>query len=274
MAVLITGCSSGIGLDAALFLRDNGYDVIATARNDKDIHYLKQNKLKPLKLELGCDESISNGFNEALLLADNGRIDVLINNAAFAQVGALEDLCRTSLRKQFETNVFGVQLLTNLAVKSMRVHNQGKIIHIGSILGVVSMPFTGAYNASKYALEGLADTLRLELNDTDISVTVIEPGPIESSFRANCLKHSLPFLESKESRFQNAYDKQKKQIQGQQSSKFMKPSRVVSKKLLKIMRTRKPKPRYRITTPAHIVYFLKRILPSRSLDFILKRASL
>ncbi len=271
MAILITGCSSGIGLSTALFLQNHGFDVIASARSAAAVAALNAKNLKAILLDVDSDESIVTAFNESLALANNHKIDVLINNAAFAQAGALEDLSREALRQQFETNVFGLQSLTNLAVRHMRGNNQGKIIHIGSILGLVGMPFSGAYNASKYALEGLADTLRLELRDTPIQVILIEPGPIKSKFRENCLTRSASQLVPNNSHYSSQYKKKVKDLNNEKKDPFMKPSTTVAKKILKIIKTKNPKPRYKVTLPAHLIAFLKRLLSSRYLDKVLAR---
>lgn len=269
MAILITGCSSGIGLSTALYLKEQGYDVIASARSADAVAALKEQELKAVQLDVDDDDSIERAFSASLTLADSHCIDVLINNAAFAQAGALEDLSRDALRRQFETNVFGLQVLTNLAVKHMRGLKQGKIIHIGSILGLVAMPLSGAYNASKYALEGLADTLRLELKDTSIKVVVIEPGPIESNFRENCLSRSSDLLTPNDSHYALNYQKKVSALRSEQKDIFMKSPDVVAKIILRIIKAKNPKNHYRVTLPAHLIAGLKRLLPSRWLDILL-----
>ncbi|MDH5446633.1 MAG: SDR family NAD(P)-dependent oxidoreductase, partial [Gammaproteobacteria bacterium] len=164
-SVLITGCSSGIGLCVAEGLKARGYRVFATARKSTDVAHLKEKGFESFVLDLNDSLSISNAVKNILALT-NGKLDALFNNGAYAQPGAIEDLNRDLLRQQFETNLFGWLELTNLILPVMRQQGHGRIIQNSSVLGLVSMPYRGAYNASKFALEGLTDTLRLELADT------------------------------------------------------------------------------------------------------------
>ena len=182
--ILITGCSSGIGLEAARILHRRGHNVIATVRKPVDQLMLSQAGISNLSCDLANSESIG-GMVEAAIKAFEGKVDVLFNNAAYGQPGAVEDLTRDALREQFETNVFGTQELTNLVIKQMRQQGSGRIIYNSSVLGLIALPYRGAYNASKFAIEGLADTLRLELKGTGITISLIEPGPITSQFRQN-----------------------------------------------------------------------------------------
>jgi len=182
--ILITGCSSGIGLCVARGLSSRGYRVFATARRTADVEALNKEGLESLLLDLDDPHSITAAVEE-ILTRTNGRLDALFNNGAYGQPGAVEDLSRDVLRAQFETNLLGWHQLTNLVLPVMRSQGHGRIIHNSSVLGFVALRYRGAYNASKYALEGLADTLRLELAGTDIHVSLIEPGPITSRFREN-----------------------------------------------------------------------------------------
>ena len=185
--VLITGCSSGIGYCVASGLKQRGYRVIASARHNESVEQLKREGFECLQLDLADSRSIQQAFRQVLQLTD-GKLYALFNNGAFGLPGAVEDLTRDSLKHQFETNVFGWLELTNLVIPVMRKQGFGRIIQNSSVLGFVAMPFRGAYNASKYAIEGLSDTLRLELKNTDIHISLIEPGPIISQFRANAVK--------------------------------------------------------------------------------------
>ena len=180
--ILITGCSSGIGYKTAEILKNRGHKVIASARKQADVQRLKKAGFESLQLDLAESNSIQQAVDKTLEHFD-GKIDALFNNGAFGQPGAVEDLSRDVLRQQFETNFFGTHELTNLILPAMRQQGQGRIIYNSSVLGFVALTYRGAYNASKFALEGLADTLRLELQDTQIKVILIEPGPIESDFR-------------------------------------------------------------------------------------------
>lgn len=268
--ILITGCSSGIGFDAVFALKKRGHRVIASCRKTEDIQKLLNKGIEALLLDVSDTTSIQSAFSQ-LLIMTSGRLDVLINNAGYGQVGALEDVSRDILRQQFETNVFGLQDLTNLVIPIMRQQGQGRIINISSILGVISMPFRGAYNASKYALEGLSDTLRLELFNTGIKVITIEPGPIDSRFRDNAMDYSLQQIEMEKSYFKSQYKtmlntfKQKKA-----NSFFTQDTSSVIKKLIHAIESKKPKPKYPVTFPAHFLICLKRFFSTRLLDkFIL-----
>ena len=170
-AILITGCSSGIGLCCAHELKKRGYRVFATARKAKDVVNLQEQGFESLQLDLARSESINSAVDNILALT-GGHLYALFNNGAYGQPGAVEDLQRQVLKEQFETNVFGTQELTNRVIPVMRQQGYGRIVYNGSVLGIISLPFRGAYNASKYAIEGLADTLRLELYGSGIGVSV------------------------------------------------------------------------------------------------------
>ncbi|MCK5189463.1 MAG: SDR family NAD(P)-dependent oxidoreductase, partial [Methylococcales bacterium] len=182
--VLITGCSTGIGYTTAIELKKRGHRVICSARKEADVTRLQEQGFETLQLDLADSGSIQQAVKQFIELTD-GKIDGLFNNGAFGQPGAVEDLTRDVLRSQFETNFFGTHELTNLIIPLMRKQGYGRIIYNSSILGFVAMRYRGAYNASKYALEGLVDTLRIELFNTNIKLSIIEPGPITSNFRKN-----------------------------------------------------------------------------------------
>ncbi|MFJ1267726.1 SDR family NAD(P)-dependent oxidoreductase [Legionella lytica] len=271
--ILITGCSSGIGLDAAQALQKRGHQVIASCRKKEDQQQLIALGLDTLLLDVNDSASIQTAFAE-VLTKTGSRLDVLINNAGYGQVGALEDLSRETLRQQFETNVFGLMELSALAIPVMRQQGQGRIINISSILGVISMPFRGAYNASKYAVEGISDTLRLELKSSGIEIITIEPGPIESRFRDNCVESTLTNLHPEKSHFNTQYSRL---IQGHKetgsNSVFTKTPEAVIAKLIHAIESKRPRAKYPVTLPAHVMVFLKRILSTRMLDKFLLRAS-
>ena len=182
--VLITGCSSGIGYCVAHGLRHRGYRVIATARRSESVQSLLDEGFESLPLDLDDSNSINDAVDEILKRTD-GKLYALFNNGAFGLAAAVEDLSRDALRAQFETNVFGWMELTNRLIPVMRKQGYGRIIQNSSILGLIALSYRGAYNASKFAIEGLSDTLRLELRDTNIYIALIEPGPILSQFRNN-----------------------------------------------------------------------------------------
>jgi NAD(P)-dependent dehydrogenase (short-subunit alcohol dehydrogenase family) len=271
--ILITGCSSGIGLCAAKLLHQRGYHVIATVRKTQDEAPLKQLGITTTLLELTDSESIHKAVTFTLEHF-NGQIDALFNNAAYGQPGAVEDLSRHVLLQQFETNVFGTQELTNLIITQMRQQGHGRIIYNSSVLGFVSMAYRGAYNASKYALEGLADTLRLELHSTNIHVSLIEPGPITSQFRANAFAKYQQNIHKEQSAHQQTYDAIEQRLTKQGPAvPFTLPPEAVVKKLIHALESNSPKVRYYVTFPTYLFAVLKRLLPHRWLDWLLIKSS-
>lgn len=264
--IFITGCSSGIGFEAAFALKKRGHRVIASCRKQADVEHLSELGLETLVMDVNDSASIKNSFAQLLKMTNN-HLDVLINNAGYGQAGALEDISRDVLRQQFETNVFGLMELTNEAIPVMRQQGHGRIINISSILGVISMPFRGAYNASKYAVEGLSDTLRLELHSSGIHVVTIEPGPIESRFRDNVVDKSLLQIDMDKSYFKKQYQAMLTTYKAMKSnSMFTKRPDAVIKKLTHAIEAKKPKAKYPVTFPAHLFVFLKRVLSTRLLD--------
>lgn len=267
--ILVTGCSTGIGFDCVAALKDRGHRVIASCRKEVDCLRLKKMGFETVVLDLNDSDSIQKAFS-TLLLMTQGRLDVLINNAGFGQVGALEDIRRDVLRQQFETNVFGLLELTNLAIPVMRQQGKGRIINMSSILGVISLPFRGAYNASKYALEGLSDTLRLELHGSGIKVITIEPGPIDSQFRENCVDYSLQHVDTCQSYFSTQYQNMLMHYKtAKKNSIFTKTPQAAIKKIVHAIESKRPKIKYPVTFPAHLFILLKRVLSIRILDRIL-----
>ncbi len=268
ISVLITGCSSGIGRQTATYLQAQGYDVYATARIQKDVEALQKMGLKAYMLDVTKNDDIDRCL-KVVLAQTNGKIDVLFNNAGYGQMGAMEDITTDVLRRQFETNLFGLFEMTNRVLKIMRKAGQGKIIQHSSVLGLVSLKFRGAYNASKYAVEGLTDTLRLELNDTDIDVVLLDTGPVTSSFRANAIKNLQTNVDIESSRFKESYYKS---IAATKSDvPFNLESIDVAKVVERIIISKNPKPRYYITKATHILGFCKRILSTNMLDKLLIR---
>lgn len=272
MAILISGCSTGIGLETALFLKDNGFNVIASARSEHALHDLREQGLSAVQLDVNNSNSIKEAVSQAAIIA-NGKLDVLINNAGYGQPGALEDLSRDVIREQFETNVFGLIELSNTVLPYMRENNKGLIINISSILGLISLPFRGAYCASKYAVEGYSDSLRLELANTNINVSLIEPGPIVSHFRRTSFDKAIEALDTEGSPFENTYKKLLQRNRLEKAVPFSKNGLAVAKKVLKAINAKHPKPRYKVTIPAHFLSALKRLLSSSQLDWVLKRVS-
>lgn len=202
--VLITGCSSGIGLAAAQALGQHGFTVIASARKAEDVTSLQQQGLLAVQLDLADSASIELGASAALHLA-GGRLYGLFNNGAYGQPGALEDLPTEALREQFNTNLFGWHHLIRQVLPPMLEAKEGRIVQNSSVLGLVAMKYRGAYNASKFALEGYSDTLRLELAGSGVYISLIEPGPIDTRFRTNARSAFLRHIDPAQSRHQSAY---------------------------------------------------------------------
>jgi short-subunit dehydrogenase len=268
VSVLITGCSSGIGLETAKYLRDKGYRIFATARVQKDVQILKELGFEAFLLDVTKKESIEQTL-KSILTFTNGTLDVVFNNAGYGQPGAIEDISTDVLKEQFETNVFGLHEVTIQVLSIMKAQGYGKIIQHSSVLGLVSLKLRGAYNASKYAIEGLTDTLRLELLDTNIDVTLLNTGPVTSDFRKNAIKKAKQNLDIEHSRFKKEYEKS---LQDNKSEvPFNLPASAVAKIVEKIIVSNNIKPRYYITTATYILGYLKRILSTSMLDRILKK---
>ena len=266
--VLVTGCSSGIGYSICHYLRKNGYEVIASCRKSEDVAKLKSEGFTCVILDLNDSESIHSGFQEAMKIS-SGQLFALVNNGAYGQPGAVEDLSRNALLDQFQTNVFGTQELTNLAIPVMRGQGFGRIVQISSILGFICLRFRGAYNASKYALEALSDTLRLELANSGIHVSLVQPGPIESDFRPNALVHFKNNIDADKSYFAEVYQRVENRLMTEEKARFTLPADAVSKCVLHALTSKKPKIRYPVTTPTYIMGILKRLLPDRLMDRVL-----
>jgi NAD(P)-dependent dehydrogenase (short-subunit alcohol dehydrogenase family) len=271
--VLITGCSEGgIGLDSALVLHRRGWRVLATARTDKDLAALKEAGLAPIRMEMRDRQSIETGFKEALAIS-GGRLDALFLNAGYGQPGALEDLSTDALVRQFETNLFGVHHLTRLALPLMRSQKSGRMVFHSSILGLVSLRFRGAYNASKYALEGYVDTLRLELKGSPISVSTLNTGPVISHFRDNAYRAFKREIDPAHSPHQAAYQMAIERFEStQKPDRFTRMPQAVTKRVIHALESASPKPRYLITPPTYLLNVLKRLLPTAWLDQLLFRA--
>lgn len=272
-SILITGCSSGIGYCAASILAKRGYRVFASARRHADVQRLEEEGFEALQLDLNDSPSIIRAV-AAVLDRTNGTLDALFNNAAYGQPGAVEDLSRDVLRDQFETNLFGTVELTNRVIPIMRRQGYGRIIQNSSVLGLAALPYRGAYNATKFALEGLTDTLRLELADTGIRVALIEPGPIKSRFRENAFAAYRRNISIAQSAHRKKYEALERRLtqQGENSRFTLQPEAVVAK-LIHALESPRPQIRYYVTFPTYLFATLRRVLTHRSLDRILRRVS-
>lgn len=269
--ILVTGCSSGIGLYVARELHARGYHVYASARKAADVERLEQEGLICLMLDLDDSDSINSATNQ-LLEQTGGKIYGLFNNGGFGQSGAVEDLNREIIRQQFETNVFGWIELTNRLLPVMRKHGYGRIIQNSSVLGFAAMPYRGAYNASKYAIEGFSDTLRRELLGTQIFVSLIQPGPIESDFRKNALQRFLDTIDYKNSVHRKHYLAVLDRMQRQgPSTRFTLGPESVLKRVIHALESKRPRTRYPVTTPTYLFSGLRRVLPDSALDAILAK---
>ena len=268
-SILITGCSSGIGLCVAEGLLRRGYRVFATARKQEDVKILLNKGMESFQLDLDDSSSIKRAVHEVLNKTE-GKLFALFNNGGFGQPGAVEDLRREVLREQFETIVFGYLELTNIILPTMRKQGYGRIIQNSSILGFISLPFRGAYIASKHALEGLSDTLRMELKGTNIFVSIIEPGPIEAKFRQNAYAKYKENIDAKSSHFHKQYEAMEERLTKETAPlPFTLPATAVLEKVLRVLESSKPKARYYVTTPTYIFAGLKRLLPGFLLEKLL-----
>ncbi|MEN8718254.1 MAG: SDR family NAD(P)-dependent oxidoreductase [Sulfurovum sp.] len=269
--ILITGCSTGIGFETAITLKQNGIKVYATARKDKDVDLLKSFGLNAYKLDVRNKYDISKVLKQ--IISEDKKLDAVFNNAGYGQPGALEDVSVETLKKQFETNVFGLHEVNLQCMKIFRKQGYGKIINHSSVLGIISLRFRGAYNASKYAIEGLSDTLRLETHNDNIFISSINTGPVTSDFRKNALKKFNKNIDIKNSYFKTTYEEELKiRLEMQEdNTPFTLPALSVANVILKILNTNKPKPRYYVTKATYILGYLKRVLSTSLLDKILAK---
>ncbi|NRB16166.1 MAG: SDR family NAD(P)-dependent oxidoreductase [Rhodobacteraceae bacterium] len=270
--ILITGCSSGIGLDAARGMRARDWTVFASCRQQVDCDRMRAEGFESPLIDYTQPDTITAGLQQ-VLAATGGTLDALFNNGAHGLPGAVEDLPTEALRVIFEANFFGWHELTRQVIPVMRAQGHGRIVQNSSILGLVAFPWRGAYVATKYAVEGLADTLRIELRDTGIKVILIEPGPVTSKIRVNSIPHFERFIDWKNSALRELYESSllKRLYESTGPDTFELPASAVTKKLIHACESRRPKPRYYVTTPTHIGGFLKRILTTRATDRILAR---
>ncbi|MDB4837511.1 SDR family NAD(P)-dependent oxidoreductase [Marinomonas sp.] len=271
-SILITGCSTGIGLEAAKMLQERQFLVVASCRKEEDVEALKSQGLKHVvQLDLADSASIEKGLAQALEIT-GGSLFALFNNGAYGQPGAVEDLPVLALKEQFDSNFFGTHELTTKVLKIMLTQGYGRIVNNSSVLGLVAAPFRGAYNASKFALEGLTDTLRLELSDTPICVSLIEPGPIESGFRANALVALQANIDMQNSRHQKGYEEAIKRLSSEKSSaSHTLPASAVVKKLIHALESPRPRAHYYVTLPTYGAALMRRFLPTCMLDWVMRR---
>lgn len=269
---LVTGSSTGIGLATARFLAAHGWHVVPTARKPADLERLRGERFDAVHLDLEDPDSIRIAAEEGtrILGAPPG---ALVNNAGMGQPGAVEDLGRAALRRQFEINVFGLQELTNRFIPGFRDRGSGRIVNISSVLGRIVLPSMGAYCASKFALTALSHALRIELRGSGIGVSLVEPGPIDTAFSRNAIETARRELNPSTSVFAAAYRHQLGEVTGGASmnDRFRKPPEAVARVVYHALTSRCPRRRYRVTLPAHAGALLSRLAPDGLLDRLLWR---
>ncbi len=271
-SALVTGCSSGIGLAAARALARRGWRVLATARRDEDRARLEAEGLEPLALELADEASVA-ACAEAALARLGGAPDALVNNAACAIPGAVEDLSRAALRHQLEVNLLGWHDLTRRLLPAMIARGSGRIVQVSSVLGLVAMPWRGAYVASKFALEGLSDVLRQELAGTGVHVVLVEPGPVLTRFRANALAQFRRWIEPASSRHRERYARLEAKLSQEGAVvPFTATAEACAARIVRALEARRPRARYYVTPPTYALAFLRRVLTTGALDRVLLRA--
>jgi NAD(P)-dependent dehydrogenase (short-subunit alcohol dehydrogenase family) len=271
-SILITGCSSGIGLDAARGLKARGWRVFATCRQEADCARLRAEGLESFRLDYADEASIAEAVEE-VVRRTGGTLDALFNNGAFACPGAVEDLPRGALREIFETNLFGYHDLTRRVIPLMRAQGGGRIVNCSSVLGLVALSWRGAYVATKFALEGLTDVLRIEMRGTGIEVILIEPGPIATKIRENAIPHFEKWIDWENSARRDQYVSLRGRLYDRKVKKdaFELEPAAVTARLIHAVEARRPKARYYVTTPTYLMGFARRLLPTRALDWLIAR---
>jgi NAD(P)-dependent dehydrogenase (short-subunit alcohol dehydrogenase family) len=271
-SVLITGCSSGIGYEAARTLKERGWRVIATARKVQDLGRLHAELgVEAVGLELADPASIALAADEVLRLTD-GKLTALYNNAAYGQIGAMEDVTPDVLRRHFEVNVIGTHDLTRRLIPAMRANGGGRIVTCSSVLGLVSGPYRGPYCATKFAMEAISDALRLELAGSGIFVSVLQPGPIRSQFLDTTLTTFKSNIDIARSPHRVAYEKRLKAMENDTASKMKLGPEAVVAKLVQALESPRPKAHYRISPHTHVISWAKRLLPNRAIDMLMARS--
>ncbi len=270
--ILITGCSSGIGWHCAIGMKQRGWRVLATARSDDDLQRLEAEGLEALRLDYADRNSVTACVDEVTRRC-GGKLDALFNNGAYGQPGAVEDLTREVLEAQFAANFFGWHQLARACLPMMRANGSGRIVQCSSVLGLVALKWRGAYNSSKFAIEALSDTMRLELRGTNIHVSLIEPGPITSKFVETSLKNFETNIDQSNSNYKQAYERQRARLGRGGSGRYKLGPEAVLEKLVHAVEAERPKARYFVTKPTTYMAIARRILPQRALDYLLNKAS-
>ncbi len=271
-SIVITGCSSGIGYACAKGLKARGYRVLATARKPKDIARLEGEGFECIALEYADAKSVASCAEE-VSRRTGGKLFALFNNGASAQPGAVEDISRELLEQNFASNVFGWHDLTRRCLPMLRANGEGRIVNCSSVLGLGAMKWRGSYNATKFAIEALSDTLRLEMRGTPIRVVLIEPGPITSRFVEHALAAFERNIDWENSHYRDAYVLQRARLGKGGSGRFKLPPEAVLAKLVLALESENPRARYYVTTLTHLMAWSRRLLPPRLQDHVLNKVS-
>jgi NAD(P)-dependent dehydrogenase (short-subunit alcohol dehydrogenase family) len=270
--ILITGCSTGIGYVCATGLKAKGWRVFATARKAEDLARLEREGLEAIALDYRHSASVQACARE-VEMRTGGKLYALFNNGAYGQPGAVEDIPRAVLEEQFASNFFGWHELTVACLPMLRANGEGRIIQCSSLLGLAALKFRGPYNSSKFALEGLTDTMRLELRNTNIRVVTINPGPIESDFVKNARAAFERNIDMSQSHYKADFERQRQRLDRGGNARFKLPASAVLAKLEVALENPNPKAHYYVTTPTWLVAIARRILPQSILDAFLNRIS-
>ena len=271
-SILITGCSSGIGYACAVGLKKLGWRVFATVRNDADQKRLSGEGLEALIIDYRDSASLKACVVE-VAKRTGGKLDALFNNGGYGQPGAMEDISRQVLEEQFATLVFGWHELTTLCLPLIRANGSGRIINCSSVLGLTAMKWRGSYNAAKFAIEGLTDTMRLELRGSGIFVSTIEPGPIATRFVEHALNAFNANVDQEKSHYKAAYERQQARLGKGGSNRFKLPPEAVLEKLLHALECPRPRAHYYVTVPTHVMGLARRFMPQRIHDWFVDRMS-
>jgi short-subunit dehydrogenase len=257
---LVTGSSSGIGMETAKLLIQKGYVVYGAARRVDRMSGLKESGVKLLAMDLTDEATMEKGINE--IIRNDKRIDLLVNNAGYGSYGALEDVPITEARVQFEVNIFGLARLTQLVLPYMREQHSGRIINVSSIGGKIGEPHGAWYHATKFALEGLSDSLRMELKEFGIQVVVIQPGAINTEWGGIAAEHMLKT--SGNTAYKTLAHKHAKMFES--SVKMGSAPVVVAETIVKAAMAANPKTRYATGGGAGPILFARRILSDKMFD--------
>ena len=271
-SILITGCSSGIGLDAARGLKARGWRVFAACRKPEDCERLRAEGFESPLIDYCDAESIANGLAD-VLEATGGTLDALFNNGAHSLNALVEDLPTDGLRAIFEANFFGWHELTRHVIPVMRAQGSGRIVQCSSGLGLVYMKWRGAYTATKHALEALSDVMRIELADDGIDVILIEPGPITTMFREKGIAPFERFIDWRNSARRAEYERflVPRMYQPGAPDRWELPASAVTAKLVHALESPRPRPRYYVTTATYLAGYLRRVLSTRAMDRIIRK---